>query len=169
MNWMATLRRIIPTPPILRKHVTRWEVAAPTRRTLGIAVVTFVAPFFIVSAAGLRINCSPSLPLGLYKTTTESLAALIEFCPQEPYATFAARRGYRSTGKLHGRCGPADETRDCQRRRHCGGLGPRNCCEWVDTTQHRTEIEGQPGQSDEAMAVRSVSGSTGLRLGRVIL
>ena len=106
MNWMATLRRIILTPPILGSHLLRPEVAAPTRRPLGIAAVTFVAPFFIVSAAGLRINCSPSLPLGLYKTTTESLAPLIEFCPQEPYGTFAARRGYRSIGNCPDGAGP---------------------------------------------------------------
>jgi conjugative transfer signal peptidase TraF len=65
---------------------------------LRIAAATFVVPFFVVWAAGLRINCSPSLPMGLYRTTMDSRAALIEFCPQEPYGTFATGRGYRSPG-----------------------------------------------------------------------
>ncbi len=106
MNWVPTLRRITPPPTILRKTLPRSNGAAPSRRMLRIAAVTFVVPFFIVSAAGLRINCSPSLPLGLYRTTMESRAALIEFCPQEPYGTFAAGRGYRSTGNCPDGAGP---------------------------------------------------------------
>src|SRR5580704_13179213 len=68
------------------------------RRTVGIAAVAFTAPFLIAGAVGIRINTSTSLPLGLYKETTELSAPLIEFCPQEPYGSFAAGRGYRSPG-----------------------------------------------------------------------
>ena len=139
VNWVPTLWRMTPPPTILRKTLPRSNGAAPSRRMLRIAAVTFVAPFFVVWAAGLRINCSPSLPLGLYRTTTDSRAALIEFCPQEPYGTFAADRGYRSTRKLPGRRWPADETRDRQCGRHRRGLGTRNCCQWARSfrTPHR--------------------------------
>ena len=43
---------------------------------------------------GIRINTSYSLPLGLYATTNEPTAELIEFCPVEPFASeSASRRG----------------------------------------------------------------------------
>ena len=63
-----------------------------------LAAVVFVSPFLVAWAGGIRINCSPSLPLGLYQKTTDNRAPLIEFCPQEPYGSFAAARGYRTTG-----------------------------------------------------------------------
>ena len=98
MNPIPILPRINLTPTALFRLLTRSDAAALSRRTLGIAAVTFVAPLFIASAAGLRINLSPSLPLGLYRTTMEISAPLVEFCPQEPYGTFATGRGYRTTG-----------------------------------------------------------------------
>ena len=50
------------------------------RRTVGITAVAFSAPFLIAGAVGIRINASTSLPLGLYKETTDFRAPLIEFC-----------------------------------------------------------------------------------------
>ena len=47
---------------------------------------------------GLRINTSPSLPLGLYVTSSEPGANLVEFCPSEPFAGLALSRGYRDPG-----------------------------------------------------------------------
>jgi conjugative transfer signal peptidase TraF len=48
--------------------------------------------------AGVRLNDSLSLPVGLYKVTSDRSADLVEFCPTEPYASLAAERGYRSEG-----------------------------------------------------------------------
>jgi conjugative transfer signal peptidase TraF len=48
--------------------------------------------------AGVRLNDSPSLPVGLYAVTSDGSADLVEFCPTEPYASLAAERGYRSGG-----------------------------------------------------------------------
>ena len=50
------------------------------------------------ASLGLRINTSPSLPVGLYMTTTDPQSRLVEFCPPEPYARLAIERGYRSAG-----------------------------------------------------------------------
>ncbi len=47
---------------------------------------------------GLRINTSPSLPLGLYVTSSQPGANLVEFCPPEPFASLALSRGYRDRG-----------------------------------------------------------------------
>jgi conjugative transfer signal peptidase TraF len=77
-----------------------------TGRVIGVVGVAFAAPFLVAWAAGIRINCSPSLPLGLYRETTDLRAPLIEFCPQEPYASFAAGRGYRSIGNCPDGAGP---------------------------------------------------------------
>jgi conjugative transfer signal peptidase TraF len=67
-------------------------------RAVGVATLAFTAPFFIAGAVGIRINASTSLPVGLYKETSDVHAPLIEFCPQAPYGSFAAGRGYRSVG-----------------------------------------------------------------------
>ena len=76
------------------------------RRGVGLAAVVFVAPFFALGMARLRINATPSLPMGLYRETNDKRAALVEFCPQEPYGTFAAARGYRSVGNCPDGAGP---------------------------------------------------------------
>jgi conjugative transfer signal peptidase TraF len=57
-----------------------------------------VATFECSGALGLRINTSPSLPVGLYITTTDAAANLVEFCPMEPFATLSIVRGYRDPG-----------------------------------------------------------------------
>jgi conjugative transfer signal peptidase TraF len=49
--------------------------------------------------AGLRLNDSPSMPTGLYiRTSSESDASLVVFCPVDPFARLSAERGYRSRG-----------------------------------------------------------------------
>ena len=60
--------------------------------------VVLIAVFQVWSIAGLRINTSPSLPVGLYITTASVRANLVEFCPAEPFASFSITRGYRDRG-----------------------------------------------------------------------
>lgn len=50
------------------------------------------------SALGIRVNCSPSLPIGLYRVASGPEATLVEFCPAEPFASVANARGYRQAG-----------------------------------------------------------------------
>src|SRR5438477_66265 len=57
-----------------------------------------LATFQLCGLAGIRINASPSLPIGLYSTSTNPGAGLIEFCPAEPFASLASSRGYRDRG-----------------------------------------------------------------------
>ena len=68
------------------------------RRIVVIAVAALVGLFQVFGSLGLRINTSLSLPIGLYITTTDSGADLVEFCPAEPSATLAIVRGYRDRG-----------------------------------------------------------------------
>ena len=42
-----------------------------SKRLTGIAIAAFAAPFFLLGAAGVRINSSPSLPLGFYTETSD--------------------------------------------------------------------------------------------------
>jgi conjugative transfer signal peptidase TraF len=68
-------------------------------KKLGIlAVGTLTSVLIIPATAGVRLNYSPSLPVGLYIVTSDPSAELVEFCPAEPYASTAAERGYRSVG-----------------------------------------------------------------------
>lgn len=61
---------------------------------VGIMLITFQS----WGSLGLRLNTSPSLPVGLYRTTSDPAAKLVEFCPPEPFARLAIKRGYRSAG-----------------------------------------------------------------------
>ena len=68
-------------------------------KQLGIVVTRILCPTLIVPAlVGLRLNDSPSLPVGLYIVTSNPNATLVEFCPAEPYASLAIARGYRDQG-----------------------------------------------------------------------
>jgi conjugative transfer signal peptidase TraF len=67
--------------------------------------LTFVAaPAAVVAVAlgaglaGIRINTSPSLPMGLYRITSDPVASLVEFCPPAQYDQSSVARGYRTSG-----------------------------------------------------------------------
>jgi conjugative transfer signal peptidase TraF len=68
------------------------------RRVAFVAFGVSVATFQLSGFLGLRINTSPSLPMGLYITTAQASANLVEFCPAEPFATLSIVRGYRDPG-----------------------------------------------------------------------
>ena len=63
---------------------------------VGLGVV--VGIFQVFSLCGLRINASPSLPVGLYLVTADYSSNLVEFCPAEPFGALSLSRGYRSPG-----------------------------------------------------------------------
>jgi conjugative transfer signal peptidase TraF len=71
---------------------------AVARRLAGFCVIFLLGLFQLSGSLGLRINTSPSLPVGLYMTTGNSGWRLVEFCPPEPYARLALLRGYRDAG-----------------------------------------------------------------------
>ena len=78
-----------------RLRGTRIEVL---RRIAIVAVGVSVFTFQLCGFLGIKINTSPSLPLGLYVGTSDPNANLIEFCPAEPFASLAIARGYRNEG-----------------------------------------------------------------------
>ena len=78
-----------------RVRHTRFTVV---RRVGLVGVAVAVGTFQLCGSLGVRINTSPSLPLGLYLVTQEGNANLVEFCPTEPFAAFSLVRGYRSPG-----------------------------------------------------------------------
>jgi conjugative transfer signal peptidase TraF len=67
-------------------------------RNVATAVALLTASGFAAGFAGVRVNTSSSLPLGLYIRTGQSSARLVEFCPPEPYASLSRDRGYRTRG-----------------------------------------------------------------------
>ena len=68
------------------------------RRITKVVVMTMVGTFAICGLTGIRINGSPSLPVGLYLVSVHSDANLVEFCPTGPFAQLAIARGYREAG-----------------------------------------------------------------------
>lgn len=66
----------------------------------------FVAPFVVCGLLDIRINISPSLPIGLYGPTSAGAVQIVEFCPPEPYAGLAVHRGYRTAGSCPDRATP---------------------------------------------------------------
>src|SRR6202795_2733531 len=60
------------------------------------------SPFFLGLIAGwvfgIRVNLTPSLPLGFYITSRSSKAKLVEFCPQGNAAYISLIRQYRTAG-----------------------------------------------------------------------
>lgn len=68
-------------------------------RMIGLrCVIALFIGFQFCDIVGLRINASPSLPVGLYVKSSEPTANLVEFCPAEPFASIALSRGYRDPG-----------------------------------------------------------------------
>jgi conjugative transfer signal peptidase TraF len=62
---------------------------------LGLATLcTFTA----LGLAGLRINTTNSVPLGIYLITSDPSAPLVEFCPEGDFSVLSASRGYRPPG-----------------------------------------------------------------------
>jgi len=77
----------------------RWPDTTITLAGIAMFVVCLLAAIFqFFGAAGLRINGSPSLPMGLYVVSTSGAANLVEFCPVEPFASLALVRGWRTAG-----------------------------------------------------------------------
>jgi conjugative transfer signal peptidase TraF len=68
------------------------------RRPAVLACSAIAVPFIVFGIGDIRINTSPSLPVGLYRVTADQRSPLVEFCPAEPYASVAATRGYRGAG-----------------------------------------------------------------------
>jgi len=68
-------------------------------RRLGVtAVAVLTGSFLVCGFVGVRFNFSPSLPVGMYVTTADEHANLVEFCPAEPSASLSITRGYRDPG-----------------------------------------------------------------------
>lgn len=78
----------------------RWKMDGRSRKIafglIGAGVVGFGVLSFAAAILGIRLNTSYSLPLGLYIGTTDSGAALIEFCPTGSFARQSSERGYRA-------------------------------------------------------------------------
>lgn len=76
------------------------------KRLAAVAAGVLIGTFQLCGLVGLRINASPSLPVGLYITSSQPEADLVEFCPAEPFASFAISRGYRDAGACRDRATP---------------------------------------------------------------
>ncbi len=67
-------------------------------RMLVLTSCVVVSTIIGIGSAGLRINVTPSLPVGIYWATSSARAELVEFCPEEPFASESRDRSYRPYG-----------------------------------------------------------------------
>jgi conjugative transfer signal peptidase TraF len=67
-------------------------------RRLVVLIGLLTTACFVAGVAGVRVNTSSSLPLGLYLRTGDTSAQLVEFCPAEPFGALSRDRGYRIRG-----------------------------------------------------------------------
>ena len=79
------------------------QIQSPAGWAISLLALMFgagtLALSLVASWAGLRLNDSPSMPIGLYvRTSSESSASLVVFCPADPFARLSLERGYRSRG-----------------------------------------------------------------------
>jgi conjugative transfer signal peptidase TraF len=85
---------------LIRTGLCNRILATDWRRTGRCVVVGsgLLFGFFVsLGLAGIRINTTPSLPVGIYIETGPQ-SPLIEFCPSGEPAALAAHRGYRTSG-----------------------------------------------------------------------
>ena len=75
-----------------------WAAHKRIAITLGASAVCLAFAFGLMSALGIRINTSYSLPMGIYARTSDGHTNLIEFCPEGHAAAESSERGYRTTG-----------------------------------------------------------------------
>jgi conjugative transfer signal peptidase TraF len=87
--------------PLKFKILGSYELHQRVRRAVLWACV-LASPFFLGLIAGwvfgIRLNLTPSLPLGFYITSHSSNAKLVEFCPQGNAAAISLSRQYRTAG-----------------------------------------------------------------------
>jgi conjugative transfer signal peptidase TraF len=74
---------------------SRWSTLG---RAAAFPALALAILFWGARTLGIRINCSTSLPVGLYQVTSGPGATLVEFCPAEPFASIANSRRYRQAG-----------------------------------------------------------------------
>jgi conjugative transfer signal peptidase TraF len=77
----------------------RWALALGLTGLVGLGASAFLARAF-----GVRVNLTPSLPIGLY--ARDDRGALVEFCPPAAAAEISAIRGYRGLGVCPDRHAP---------------------------------------------------------------
>src|SRR6267143_1756211 len=87
--------------PLKFKILGSYELQQRLRRAVLWAFL-LASPFFLGLIAGwvfgIRLNLTPSLPLGFYITSRSRDANLVEFCPQGAAATISLSRQYRTAG-----------------------------------------------------------------------
>ena len=90
-----------PSKLLKLKTPGSYELRQRLRRAVFWACM-LASPFFLGLIAGwvfgIRLNLTPSLPLGFYITSRSWDANLVEFCPQAAAATISLSRQYRTAG-----------------------------------------------------------------------
>jgi conjugative transfer signal peptidase TraF len=57
---------------------------------------------FLAGEAGIRFNTTASVPIGLYRITSDPTGPFVELCPPGPLGPISVQRGYRRAAVLEG-------------------------------------------------------------------
>src|ERR1041384_228092 len=88
---------------VIAGHVRRHNPSPVAGRMASLIMLAFgggiLGLTLLAAGIGVRVNDSPSMPLGLYvRSSSDSDASLVVFCPAAPFDRLTAERGYRSRG-----------------------------------------------------------------------
>ena len=83
---------------MLTPKSSTWAAHKRVAIPLGMSGACFALALGLMSALGIRINTSYSLPMGIYTRTGDGHTNLIEFCPEGHAAAESSERGYRTSG-----------------------------------------------------------------------
>ena len=139
------------------------------RRAVLVAIGVAIAVFQLSGVFGLRINTSPSLPMGLYIITADAGANLVEFCPAEPFATLSIVRGYRDPGACRDGAAPLLKPVIASVRRCRRSIRTRNLREWSTPAEHGPAHQGYKRQASRSVAIRAVCRGPRNHMGCVLL
>ena len=67
-------------------------------RRIGLLTGGIIGGVLLSGLAGVRLNPTPSIPVGLYLITSAADAPLVEFCPSAGGGQLSRSRGYRACG-----------------------------------------------------------------------
>ena len=98
--------------------------------------------------------------MGLYITTADAGANLVEFCPAEPFATLSIVRGYRDPGACRDGAAPLLKPIVAKSGDVVEAIRTRNLREWSTSAEHGAALQGHQRQASRSVAIRTVSSST---------
>ena len=146
-----------------------WAAHKRIAIALGLSGACLALAFGLMSALGIRINTSYSLPMGIYARTGDGHTNLIEFCPEGHAAAESSERGYRTRRRLPRRRRAAFEAHRGATGRHGRNVCRRHQRKRATAPPDGSRIAGPLWQTAPGLAERTISSGRWICLGGVFI